>query len=145
MLNTAHENVWFMKKSKNVKTEKVKLVSVVVFVIKNAGRVLLLGPDENGAWKFPSEEFDGELNGSLEDTIRRSLKKILRIAQPDVKCIGSFVAKRGDVVEAVYNFSAEAAEDSVTGPHIWVAPDELVGMELDFRTAAFLKAGHLVK
>jgi len=133
-----------MKKSKNVKTEKVKLVSVVVFVIKNAGRVLLLGPDENGAWKFPSEEFDGELNGSLEDTIRRSLK-ILRIAQPDVKCIGSFVAKRGDVVEAVYNFSAEAAEDSVMGPHMWVAPDELVGMELDFRTAAFLKTCRLFK
>jgi len=134
-----------MKTPENAKSEKPKLVSVVVLAIRNAGRVLLLGPDESGAWGFPSEEFDGKLNGSLEDTIRRSLKKILRIAQPDAKCVGSFVAKRGDVVEAVYNFSAEAAEDSVMGPHMWVAPDELVGMELDFRTAAFLKAGRLVK
>jgi hypothetical protein len=134
-----------MKKSKNAKPEKAGLVSVVVFSIMNAGRVLLLGPDENGAWKFPSEEFDGKLNGSLEDTILRSLRKFLRVAQPDAKCIGSFVAKRGNIVEAVYNFSVEAAEDSVMGPHMWVAPDELEGIELDFRTAALLRARKLVK
>jgi hypothetical protein len=134
-----------MKTPKSTKRGEARLVSVVMFEIRNGNRVLILGPDERGIWKFPSEEFDGELNGSLEDTIRRSLKKISRIAQPNAKCVGSFVAKRGDVVEAVYNFSAEAAEDSVMGPHMWVAPDELEGMELDFRTAAFLKAGRLVK
>ena len=134
-----------MKTPKSAKPSKPKLVSVVMFEIRNAGRVLLLGPDENGAWKFPSEEFDGELNGSLEDTIMRSLRKFLRIAQPDAKCVGSFGAKRGDVVEAVYNFSAEAAEESVTGPHMWVLPEELEGMALDFRTAALLKARSLVK
>ena len=121
-----------------------KVVSVVVVAVKNKGRVLLLGPDASGAWRFPSEEFDGEINGNMDSTIRRALGKmfpgILR-----TKCVGSFVARRGDVVEAVYNFSAYARGRDVDGPHMWVAPDELVGMELDFRTAAFLKAGRLVK
>lgn len=121
-----------------------KVVSAVVVAVKNKGRVLLLGPDASGAWRFPSEEFDGELNGNMDSTIRRALGKIF----PGIsrtKCIGSFVAKRGDVVEAVYNFSADARGREVPEPHMWVAPDEMEGMELDFRTAAFLKAGRLVK
>ena len=134
-----------MKTPKSAKPSKPKLVSVVMFEIRNAGRVLLLGPDENGSWKFPSEEFDSKLNGSLEDTIKRSLRKFLCVAQPGTECVGSFVAKRGNVVEVIYNFSAELADDSVNQPHMWVAPGELEGMELDFRTAAFLKTCRLLK
>jgi len=134
-----------MKTPENAKSEKPKLVSVVVLAIRNAGRMLLLGPDESGAWGFPSEEFDGKLNGSLDDTIRRSLGKISSAVVSSIKCIGSFVAKRGNTVETVYNFSIKLAGRGVDKPHMWVLPEELEGMELDFRTAALLKARSLVK
>jgi hypothetical protein len=133
-----------MTKPENGKYGEAKLASVVVFMIKNAGRVLLFGPDEDGAWGFPSEEFDNGLNGGLEDTASRSLRNILGaetgIEAYGARCIGSFVAKRGNLVEAVYVFSADMAEDGIARPHVWVVPEELGRMELDLRTAAFLKS-----
>jgi len=133
-----------MTKPENGKYGEAKLASVVVFMIKNAGRVLLFGPDKDGAWGFPSEEFDSGLNGGLEDTASRSLRSILgagiEVGTCGAKCIGSFVAKRGNVVEAVYIFSTDLAEDRVSRPHMWVVPEELGRMELDLRTSAFLKS-----
>lgn len=123
-----------------MKNGKPRLVSVVVFAIRSGGRMLLLGPDENGAWGFPSEEFDEALNGSLDDTVRRSLRRILTGAGAEAECVGSFVAKRGNTIETVYNFSVAVPNDAVHGQHMWIAPSELGRMELDLRTAAFLKS-----
>jgi len=117
-----------------------RLVSVVVGSIRNAGRVLLVGPDGNGCMGFPSEEFDGSLNGSLMDTMRRTLGLFIDDRDEGADFMGSFVAKRGNVVEVVYNFSVDASDGSIRVPHIWSVPGEMEGMELDFRTAACLKS-----
>ena len=129
-----------MKTGLNQDSGGTRLVSVVVFSIRNAGRVLLLGPDENGAWKFPSEEFDGKLNGNLESTLRRLSAKFLKSPQLKAKCVKSFVSMMGNTVEVVYNFTMDVREGDVTEPHIWIVPRELIGLELDVRTNAFMKA-----
>jgi len=117
-----------------------KLASVVVFSIKNAGRMLLVGPDEDGCMGLPSKEFDGNLNGSLNDTMRRTLEGFMDSRDAPVECIGSFVAKRGDAIEVVYNFSADMPDESVRVPHIWARPSEMKTMDVDFRTTACLKS-----
>lgn len=119
-----------------------KVVSVVVVAVRNNGRLLLLGPDRSGAWRFPSAEFDGKLNGNMDSTVRRALGKI-SAGTSRTRCVGSFVVKRGQVVEAVYNFSASTRSADVKEPHIWAAPDDVECMELDARTAAFIKSSGL--
>lgn len=115
-----------------------------MFTVKNAGRLLLLGPDKNGLWGFPSEEFDGALNGGLDDTVRRSLTKIMGgsgCVKSEARCVSTFVARNGEALEAVYVFSIETHDDCVTKCHMWARPDELNELEIDFRTAALMKVG----
>jgi len=132
-MNTAEKN----------KFKDAKLMSVIVFAIKNAGRMLLVGPDENGCMGFPSKEFDGSLNGSLDDTMRRTLDGFTSSRDATAECTGSFVARRGDSIEVVYNFSATVADENIRVPHVWARPSEMKTMDLDSRTAACLKSFEL--
>lgn len=134
-----------MKVDRKARSACPKLVSVVIFVVKNAGRLLLLGPDKNGQWGFPSEKFDGRLNGNLESTLMRLSAKFLKPMQRKAKCVKSFVSRNGNTIEVVYNFTADASEGDVPKPHMWVLPKELRGLELDVRTTAFAEACGLVK
>jgi hypothetical protein len=129
-----------MNTTEKSERKDAKLTSVIVFAIKNAGRMLLVGPDENGCMGFPSKEFDGSLNGSLDDTMRRTLDGFIGSHDATTECIGSFLARRGDSIEVVYNFSATVAGENIRVPHVWARPSEMKTMDLDPRTAACLKS-----
>ncbi|MCX6821122.1 MAG: hypothetical protein NT016_04225 [Candidatus Aenigmarchaeota archaeon] len=134
-----------MKAARKRALGDTKLVSVIVFAMKNAGRMLLVGPDESGCMGFPSKEFDGNLNGSLDDTMRRTLDGFTSSRDVPVEYTGSFVARRGGVVEVVYNFSADSPDESIRVPHVWASPVEIKTMDVDFRTAACLKSFELLR
>lgn len=118
----------------------MKIVSAITVAISKKGKFLLLKYSKNDVWGFPYEEFDGNLNGSLDDTVRRALKVVADLTQQKIDYLGSFLRKEKSRILIGYNFSIENFEGTVLAKTCkWLTKAEMEKIELDKNTLTFLK------
>jgi len=118
----------------------MKIVSAITVAISKKGEFLLLKYDKGGVWGFPYEEFDGSLNGSLDDTVRRALKVVADLRQQKIDYLGSFLRKETARILIGYNFSIEDFEGTVLAKTCkWLTKKEMEKIKLDKNTLTFLK------
>ena len=124
-----------------------KIISIITIAIKNGDRFLLMKktkPDLKISYGFLSENFDENLNGDLDDTVKRVLNKILNDVDtlpPDfLYYIGSFIRVVGDIVFICYDFVFDLKSDNIIGDNcMWASKSEFSEIELDQKTNLFLE------
>jgi len=125
-----------------------KIISIITIAIKNGDRFLLMKktkPDLKISYGFLSENFDENLNGDLDDTVKRVLNKILNDVDnlfPDfLYYIGSFMRVVEDIVSICYDFVFDLKFDAnvLGNNYMWVPKSELSEIELDQKTNLFLE------
>jgi len=120
-----------------------KISSVVTVAIKKNQKFLLLKDEKSGAWYFPSEEFDDNLNGNLDDTVKRVVRAVTDLILEEIDYLGSFIKKERDRILIGYNFSIEDFEGALlANPHKWLTKNEIENIKLDKideNTLTFLK------
>jgi len=125
-----------------------KIISIITVAIKNSDRFLLMKktkPDLKISYGFLSENFDENLNGDLDDTVKRVLNKILNDVDnlfPDfLYYIGSFMRVVEDIVSICYDFVFDLKFDAnvLGNNYMWVPKSELSEIELDQKTNLFLE------
>jgi len=116
-----------------------KITSIITVAIKKNQKFLLLKDSKKNVWKFPSGEFDDNLNGNLDDTIKRILKAVTDSHQ-NIDYLGSFLRKERNRILIGYNFSIEGFEGKIFSDHYkWVVKNEIEDIKLDENTSTFLK------
>lgn len=121
----------------------MKIVSSVIIGIKKGGKFLLLKDNKNNVWHFPHGEFDENLNGNLDNTVKRILKPVVgrgSLQDADVDYLGSFLRKENGRVLIGYDFLIENFDGEIIAKnHKWVDKGELKSMKVDKITSTFLK------
>ena len=118
----------------------MKIVSAITVAINKEGKFLLLKHDKTGVWGFPYEEFDGNLNGNLDDTVKRALKIVADLTEQKIDYLGSFLRKEKTRILIGYSFLIENFKGSVLPKtHKWLTKNEMENIKLDKNTLTFLK------
>ncbi len=118
----------------------MKIVSAITVAINKEGKFLLLKHDKNNVWGFPYEEFDGNLNGSLDDTVKRALKIVADLTEQKIDYLGSFLRKEKTRILIGYSFLIENFKGSILPKtHKWLTKNEMEKIKLDKNTLTFLK------
>lgn len=107
------------------------MASTVMLVFRLRELVLMVKDPANGLWSFPSESFRSEINGRLDDTLKRLFMQVkdgaLKGSGLDIACfssieqIGAYMVRRGNVVSALYGFLTEqtgSSEGLLTRPEM---------------------------
>jgi hypothetical protein len=123
----------------------MKIVSSVTIAVKKNGKFLLLKVSKGNVWGFPSKEFNENLNGNLDDTVKRLLKTVTDLHQK-IDYLGSFLRKEKNQILIGYNFLIENFEDEFedefeikSKPYMWADRNEIECAKLDKNTLTFLK------
>jgi len=128
--------------------ENRKIISIVTIAIKNDDKFLLMKSDNSAvknSFGFLSENFDENLNGNLDDTVKRILDKVLDdfdVLFPEfLYYIGSFMRVVDDVVSICYDFLFDLQSDvnSLGKDCMWASKSEFSRIELDQKTNLFLQ------
>lgn len=113
--------------------------SVVTVSIKRGQKFLVLKDTKRGVWHFPSMSFDGNLNGNLDDTVKRVLRAVIDSCQT-IDYLGSFLRNEEDCILIGYSFSIENFKGKVlTKNYKWVNESEIGDVKLNKNTSTFLK------
>lgn len=96
----------------------MKLVSLIRVAIKKGGRYLVVvhkRPGQGVVYGLPSEEFKENLNGNLEDTLKRVLRKISSDwkSLSGIEYLGSYIQETGERIIVGYDFLIENFEGAV--------------------------------
>ena len=118
----------------------MKIVSAITVAINKKGKFLLLKCSKNDVWRFPYEEFNGNLNGNLDDTVKRALKVDADLTKQKIDYLGSFLRKEESRILIGYNFSIENFKGPVLPKmYKWLTKNEMEKIKLDKNTLTFLK------
>jgi hypothetical protein len=128
----------------------MKLVSLMRVAIKKGGKYLVVSRKKPGlvlVWGLPSEEFSETLNGNLEDTLKRMLKKISSDwkSSSGIEYLGSYIQKIGGKIVVGYDFLIENFEGVVEVENFrWLETDDFTfdnvgGLTFDENTENFFK------
>ena len=118
----------------------MKIVSAITVAINKEGKFLLLKDGKSGGWGFPYEEFDGNLNGSLDDTVKRALKIVADLTEQKIDYLGSFLRKEKTRILIGYSFLIENFEGTILPKtYKWLTKNEMEKIKLDKNTLTFLK------
>lgn len=83
--------------------------------------------------------FDSNLNGSLDDTVKRVLRTVIDSCQT-IDYLGSFLRNEKNRVLIGYSFSIENFKGKVlTKNYKWVNEGEIEDIKLNKNTSTFLK------
>jgi len=117
-----------------------KVISIVTIAIKKNEKFLLLKDNKRDVWRFPSKKFDENLNGNLDDTVKRMLGAIIDLKREEIDYLGSFLRKKNNRIFIGYNFLIEEFESNIL-PKVykWGAREEIENIKLDKNTSTFLK------
>ena len=119
----------------------MKMVSAVTIAVIKEGKLLLFDK-KDGHWGFIYEEFDGKLNGNLNDTAKRALVKLVN-CENNVDYLGSFIRNENSRITIMYNFILKVfGEVSVFGKHKWVDQGVLPKTKLDKNSSTFLSVNN---
>ena len=128
----------------------MKLVSVLTIAIKQDKKFLVVGRQTTGTggvWGFLSAEFEENLNGNLDDTLKRMLGKTFSHWQSvsGIEYLGSYIQETGGKILIGYDFLIENFEGELNLENFrWLEQDSFVSgaadnPELDKNTKNFLK------
>jgi len=116
-----------------------KITSIITVAIRKNQKFLLLKDSKKNVWKFPSGEFDDNLNGNPDDTGKRILKTVTDSHQ-NIDYLGSFLKEEKSRILIGYNFLIENFEGKIfPDQYKWATKDEIASIELDKNTSTFLK------
>lgn len=117
-----------------------KIVSLVTIAIMRDEKLLLLKNGKSEFWMFPSKKFNDNLNGNLDDTVKRALGNFTDLTSKKLDYLGSFIRKTDNEVIIGYNFLIENFDGRILPKsYKWVTKNEIENIRLDKNTSVFLK------